>query len=175
MLPVDVFGQPAAIEALLEVAGRHELVLIRDSCEAIGAERNGVGVGTKGKASVFAFYPNKQMTTGEGGIVVTDDADFARLIRSMANQGRDDNGTWMNHVRLGYNYRLDEISAALGLSQLARLDSILDRRARGRRLVRRAARRARRGPHPTRRARDDADELVRLRHPRRPRGSTARP
>jgi perosamine synthetase len=130
LLPVDVFGQPAAMEDLLEVAGRHGLVVIRDACEAIGAERNGLRVGKQGKATVFAFYPNKQMTTGEGGVVVTDDADFARLIRSMANQGRDDNGTWMNHVRLGYNYRLDEMSAALGLSQLARLDTILDRRAR---------------------------------------------
>jgi perosamine synthetase len=130
LLPVDVFGQPAAMEELLPIADRHGLVVIRDACEAIGAERHGLRVGKQGKASVFAFYPNKQMTTGEGGVVVTDDADFARLIRSMANQGRDDNGTWMNHVRLGYNYRLDEMSAALGLTQLARLDAILDRRNR---------------------------------------------
>jgi perosamine synthetase len=129
LLPVDVFGQPAAIEDLLDIAARRKLRVIRDACEAIGAERNGRRVGTQGTASVFAFYPNKQMTTGEGGIVVTDDRALAGVIRSMANQGRDDQGTWMNHVRLGYNYRLDEMSAALGLSQLARLDAILDRRA----------------------------------------------
>jgi perosamine synthetase len=130
LLPVDVFGQPAAMEDLLAIAGRRGLTVVRDACEAIGAERNGLRVGAQGKASVFAFYPNKQMTTGEGGLVVTDDQEFAGLLRSMANQGRDDEGTWMNHVRLGYNYRLDEMSAALGLAQLARLDAILDRRAR---------------------------------------------
>src|SRR5436305_1081097 len=102
--------------------------MFQDACEAIGAERNGQRVGSQGKASVFAFYPNKQITTGEGGMIATDDADFARVLRSLANQGRDDSGTWMNHVRLGYNYRLDEMSAALGLSQVRRLDQIIDRR-----------------------------------------------
>jgi perosamine synthetase len=129
ILPVDVFGQPAATEAIDALARRHALKVVRDGCEAIGAERNGCLVGSDGTPTVFAFYPNKQLTTGEGGIVVTNDADFARVLRSMRNQGRDDNGTWMNHVRLGYNYRLDEMSAALGISQLARLDPILDRRA----------------------------------------------
>ncbi len=130
LLPVDVFGQPAAIDELVEIAARHDLALIRDGCEAIGAERDGRRVGAEGRATAFAFYPNKQMTTGEGGILVTDDRNLARVARSMSNQGRDDEGTWMNHVRLGYNYRLDEMSAALGLSQLRRLDSFLDRRAR---------------------------------------------
>jgi perosamine synthetase len=130
LVPVDIFGQPAPIEDLMAIAERHGLVLIRDACEAIGAERNGRRVGRDGKATVFAFYPNKQMTTGEGGVIVTDDAAYSKILRSMSNQGRDDSGTWMNHVRLGYNYRLDEMSAALGLSQLARLDEILDRRAR---------------------------------------------
>lgn len=130
LLPVDVFGQPAPVEALRDVAERRGLVLFQDACEAIGAERHGRRVGTQAKAAVFAFYPNKQMTTGEGGMVVTNDTAFARVIRSMSNQGRDDAGTWMNHVRLGYNYRLDEMSAALGCSQLARLDEIIDRRAR---------------------------------------------
>src|SRR5699024_8572999 len=95
-------------------------------------ERNGVKVGAPGyaDAAVFAFYPNKQMTTGEGGMVVTDDDAMAAAMRSLCNQGRDDAGTWMNHVRLGYNYRLDEMSAALGLSQIGRIDQILAGRER---------------------------------------------
>jgi perosamine synthetase len=130
ILPVDVFGQPAAAEQLDEIGRAHDIPVIYDACEAIGAERNGRRSGSWGKAAVFAFYPNKQITTGEGGMIVTDDPDYARLLRSLCNQGRDDNGTWMNHVRLGYNYRLDEMSAALGLSQLARIGAILERRAR---------------------------------------------
>ena len=132
IVPVDVFGQPCRIDDIVDIARRHGLAVVRDACEAIGAERAGVrvGVSTQGDATVFAFYPNKQMTTGEGGMVVTDDAEMAAAMRSMANQGRDDAGTWMNHVRLGYNYRLDEMSAALGRSQLARLDAILANRAR---------------------------------------------
>jgi perosamine synthetase len=129
LLPVDVFGQPADLEHLSALARRHDLVLIEDACEAIGAERNGRRVGADATAAVFAFYPNKQMTTGEGGMIVTNDEAAARAMRSLANQGRDDNGTWMNHVRLGFNYRLDEMSAALGRSQLSRIDDILDRRA----------------------------------------------
>jgi len=129
LIPVDVFGQPAAIEDLVAIAENHGLMLIRDACEAIGAERNGRRIGSQGLATVFAFYPNKQMTTGEGGVIVTNDVAYSRVLRSMSNQGRDDDGTWMNHVRLGYNYRLDEMSAALGLSQLQRLDAIIARRA----------------------------------------------
>jgi len=128
IVAVDVFGQSCAIEDLLDIAERRGLCVVRDSCEAIGGERHGRRIGPQGLASVFAFYPNKQMTTGEGGVVVTDDADLARVVRSMSNQGRDDDGTWMNHVRLGYNCRLDEMSAALGISQLRRLDQILERR-----------------------------------------------
>lgn len=130
IVTVDVFGQPSPVETLREIAERHGLTLIQDACEAIGAERLGRRVGTQARAAVFAFYPNKQMTTGEGGMVVTDDRNLARVIRSLSNQGRDDCGTWMNHVRLGYNYRLDEMSAALGLSQLSRLEEILALRAR---------------------------------------------
>jgi len=130
IVSVDVFGQPAAIEDLMTISDRHGLRLVRDACEAIGAERNGRRIGSQGLATVFAFYPNKQMTTGEGGVIVTDNAAYSRVLRSMSNQGRDDDGTWMNHVRLGYNYRLDEMSAALGLSQLGRLDSIIAQRAR---------------------------------------------
>jgi perosamine synthetase len=129
LLPVDVFGQPAATEALAAVAGRHGLAVVRDACEAIGAARNGCRAGADGTPTVFAFYPNKQMTTGEGGIIVTGDSALARVLRSLCNQGRDDNGTWMNHVRLGYNYRLDEMSAALGVTQLGRIEAILGRRA----------------------------------------------
>ena len=132
IIPVDVFGQPCPIEDIHAIAHRHDLRIIQDSCEAIGAERNGekVGAPTYADAAVFAFYPNKQMTTGEGGMIVTSDDDMARTMNSLRNQGRDDAGTWMNHVRLGYNYRLDEMSAALGLSQVARLDAILDGRER---------------------------------------------
>ena len=130
LVPVDVFGQPAPIEDLITISDRHGLRLVRDACEAIGAERNGRRIGSQGLATVFAFYPNKQMTTGEGGMIVTNDLAYSRVLRSMSNQGRDDDGTWMNHVRLGYNYRLDEMSAALGLSQLRRLDTMIARRAR---------------------------------------------
>lgn len=131
IVPVDVFGQPADMDAIGAIARRHGLTIVQDSCEAIGAERNGQRAGSHPdvKSAVFAFYPNKQMTTGEGGIVVTDDREFAKVLRSLANQGRDDAGTWMNHVRLGYNYRLDEMSAALGVTQISRLDDILARRA----------------------------------------------
>ena len=130
LVVVDVFGQPAALEDLAEIADRHGLALVEDACEALGAERNGRRLGTHGKAAVFAFYPNKQMTTGEGGMIVSDDPAYCDVLRSLANQGRDDAGTWMNHVRLGYNYRLDEMSAALGVSQLNRIGEILDRRER---------------------------------------------
>jgi perosamine synthetase len=129
ILPVDVFGQPAAAEALDEIGRAHDIPIIYDACEAIGAERNGRRSGSWGRAAVFAFYPNKQITTGEGGMIVTDDPEYARVLRSLCNQGRDDNGTWTNHVRLGYNYRLDEMSAALGVSQMTRIDVILARRA----------------------------------------------
>ncbi|WZP00191.1 DegT/DnrJ/EryC1/StrS family aminotransferase [Isosphaeraceae bacterium EP7] len=130
IVAVDVFGQPCPIEELRSIAEEHDLELIQDACEAIGAERNGRRVGSQARAAVFAFYPNKQITAGEGGMIVTDDRAFARVLRSLSNQGRDDDGTWMNHVRLGFNYRLDEMSAAMGLTQLGRLDEILDRRAR---------------------------------------------
>ena len=130
LVPVDVFGQPAPIEDLMVISERQGLSLIRDACDAIGTERNGQRIGNQGLATVFAFYPNKQMTIGEGGIIVTNDVAYSRVLRSMSNQGRDNDGTWVNHVRLGYNYRLDEMSAALGISQLRRLDTIIARRAR---------------------------------------------
>jgi perosamine synthetase len=128
ILPVDVFGQPADIDPIRQVAERHRLTVIEDACEAIGAEYKGRQAGTLGDAAVFAFYPNKQMTTGEGGLIVTDVDEWDALFRSLRNQGRDQSGTWLNHVRLGYNYRLDEMSAALGVAQLARMEELLHKR-----------------------------------------------
>jgi perosamine synthetase len=130
VLPVDVFGQPADFDPIRRVADRCNLVLIEDACEAIGAEYKGHKAGTLGDVAVFAFYPNKQMTTGEGGVLVTDRDDWDLLFRSLRNQGRDESGTWLNHVRLGYNYRLDEMSAALGAAQLERLEELLAKRER---------------------------------------------
>ncbi len=130
LLPVHVFGQPCDMESLTEIAARYEVTLLEDACEAMGSEYQGRRVGSFGRAAVFAFYPNKQMTTGEGGMMVTDDAEWASLFRSLRNQGRDEDGTWLRHVRLGYNYRLDELSAALGLAQLHRLDALIEKRER---------------------------------------------
>jgi perosamine synthetase len=130
ILPVHVFGQPADMDPLLEVARRHGFSVIEDSCEAIGAEYKGRKVGVLGDAGVFAFYPNKQMTTGEGGMLVTDRDDWNSLFRSLRNQGRDVFDAWLSHTRLGYNYRLDELSAALGMAQMERIDELLDKRHR---------------------------------------------
>jgi perosamine synthetase len=129
ILPVHVFGQPADVAPILDIARRYQLIVVEDACEAIGAEYRGQQVGTFGQAAVFAFYPNKQITTAEGGMIVTHDAAWAGLFRSLRNQGRDDNGTWLHHVRLGYNYRLDELSAALGVAQMERIDELIARRA----------------------------------------------
>jgi dTDP-4-amino-4,6-dideoxygalactose transaminase len=130
ILPVHAFGQPADMDPILEVARQHDLFVIEDSCEAIGAEYKGRRAGSLGDAAVFAFYPNKQITTGEGGMVVTDREDWANLVRSLRNQGRDVFDAWLDHTRLGYNYRLDEMSAALGLAQMRRIDELLAKRAR---------------------------------------------
>lgn len=127
---VDAFGQPADRAPILDIAGRHHLAVIEDTCESLGAEYAGRKVGTFGAAAVFAFYPNKQITTGEGGMIVTDRADWADLFRSLRNQGRDIFNAWLDHTRLGYNYRLDEMSAALGLSQMRRIDRLIEQRAR---------------------------------------------
>jgi len=127
ILAVDVFGQPADWPALTELADAHDLLLIDDACEALGASAGGAPMGSWGDAASFGFYPNKQITTGEGGCITTDDADLAARCRSLRNQGRADDGQ-MRHVRLGYNYRLDELSAALGRVQVERLDDLLDRR-----------------------------------------------
>ncbi len=130
ILGVDVFGVPADWPALTALANEHDLVLIDDACEALGASAGGRTIGGWGDAASFGFYPNKQITTGEGGCITTDDASLARRCRSLRNQGRSPQPSGrMRHDRLGYNYRLDEMSAALGCAQLDRLDTLLDRRA----------------------------------------------
>jgi perosamine synthetase len=128
ILPVDVFGQPADLDPILRVASHYRLPVIEDSCEALGAEYKGRPAGTIGKFGVFAFYPNKQITTGEGGVVITNDAAAADFMRSLRNQGRAVGDTWLQHTHLGYNYRLDEMSAALGAVQLSRLDELSAKR-----------------------------------------------
>jgi len=128
IMVVHTFGLPADLDALLEIASRHDLRVIEDACEAIGAEYKGRKVGTFGDAGVFAFYPNKQITTGEGGMVVTPHEDVTTTIRSLRNQGRTSTGDWFEHLEVGYNYRISEINCALGLSQLRRIGSILDAR-----------------------------------------------
>jgi len=130
LLPVHVFGQPAEMDPLIDLARTHDLVLIEDACEAVGAQYNGRRVGTLGDAAAFAFYPNKQMTTAEGGMITTRHDTWDRLFRSLRNQGRDVFDSWLTHSRLGYNYRLNELSAALGIAQLKRIDELLAKRER---------------------------------------------
>jgi dTDP-4-amino-4,6-dideoxygalactose transaminase len=130
LLPVDVFGQPADMDPIQEVADEFELPIIEDACEAIEAEYKGRKAGKLGDMAVFAFYPNKQITTGEGGVIVTDDDQAAVLMRALRNQGRAPEDTWLQHTYLGYNYRMDEMSAALGRVQISRLDELLEKRQR---------------------------------------------
>jgi len=130
IIPVDVFGQPADMDPILAVARKHGLRVVEDSCEALGARYHGRRAGALGDVGVFGFYPNKQITTGEGGMIVTNDEPIARVARSMRNQGRGEGAGWLTHERLGYNFRLSDINCALGLAQLRRIDEILARRAR---------------------------------------------
>jgi perosamine synthetase len=130
VLPVDVFGQPADLDFISETARKFHLTIIEDSCEALGATYKGRQAGTLGKYGVFGFYPNKQITTGEGGMIVTNDDEAATLMRALRNQGRAPGDTWLQHTHLGYNYRLDELSAALGVVQMGRLDEMIERRLR---------------------------------------------
>ena len=129
VLAVDVFGQPADYDVLRESADTYGLKIIEDSCEALGAMYKGRHAGLLGNSGVFAFYPNKQITTAEGGLVVTNDDETARLVRSMRNQGRAEGDTWLEHTYLGYNYRMDEMSAALGTVQMSRIDQLIRNRA----------------------------------------------
>ena len=128
ILVVHIFGQPADLDPIFEIATRHNLIVIEDACEAIGAEYKGRRVGAIGTAGAFAFYPNKQMTTGEGAALVTNDDEWANLFRSLRNQGRDKFDGWLNHSRLGYNYRMSELNASVGVVQLKRLDELLRKR-----------------------------------------------
>ena len=128
ILAVDVFGQPADWDAIRAIADRYGLILIEDSCEALGAEYKQRKAGSFGDYGVFAFYPNKQITTAEGGMIVTNDARGGKLMQALRNQGRAPGDTWLQHTYLGYNYRLDELSAALGVAQMNRLEELLQKR-----------------------------------------------
>ncbi|MGC2255233.1 MAG: DegT/DnrJ/EryC1/StrS family aminotransferase [Candidatus Acidiferrales bacterium] len=128
ILAVDAFGHPAEWGVISRVAEQYNLRVIDDSCEALGAEYNGRKLGQFGDAAAFAFYANKQITTGEGGALVTNNPEIARVARSLRNQGRSEMGSWLEHERLGFNYRMNEMSAALGVSQLRRVDTFLAQR-----------------------------------------------
>jgi perosamine synthetase len=130
ILPVHVFGLPCDMAPILGIARDFNLRVLEDACEALGAEYAGRRAGTFGDAAAFAFYPNKQMTTAEGGMVVTNDAQIAATCRSLRNQGRDDASGWLRHTSLGYNYRLSDLHCALGLAQLERIEELLSARAR---------------------------------------------
>ncbi len=148
IIAVETFGNPAFMDVYEQIAARHEIPLIEDCCEALGTVYKGRRCGSFGRAGVFGFYPNKQITTGEGGCIVTDDHRLAEVCRSLRNQGRPlgwrpadtaekaagasaggvSTGSWLRHERLGYNYRLSDLNAAVGVAQLRRLDKILARR-----------------------------------------------
>lgn len=129
ILAVDVFGYMADLQALRTIADRNHLFLIEDSCEAMGSEWAGKRAGSFADCAVFGFYPNKQMTTGEGGMLVTDHPELAMMARSLRNQGRDDADVFLVHHRLGYNYRISDINCALGISQLSRLPAMIRNRS----------------------------------------------
>jgi perosamine synthetase len=128
LVAVDIYGYPCELDELRAICERHGIALVQDACEALGSRYRGRLVGSHGPSAVFAFYPNKQITTGEGGIVTTHSEEEWRLLRSLRNQGRADSGGWLEHARLGFNYRMDDVRAAIGLGQLEKLDGILERR-----------------------------------------------
>jgi perosamine synthetase len=129
LVAVDIFGYPCELDPLIALCERHGLVLVEDACEALGARYRGRPLGSHGHPATFAFYPNKQMTTGEGGAVTTNDERQYELLVSLRNQGRLETSSWLQHGRLGYNYRLDDVSAALGIGQVEKLDRMLAGRA----------------------------------------------
>ncbi len=132
VLGVEAFGNPGEMDRLAMLAARYEIPFVEDSCEGLGSSHKGRKVGTFGRCGVFGFYPNKQITTGEGGMIVTNDTKLADLCRSYRNQGRDPGsaGGWLSHDRLGYNYRLSDINCAIGIVQMQRLEHIVDARQR---------------------------------------------
>jgi perosamine synthetase len=131
IVAVDMFGYPCELDELRAIAQRHGLVVIEDAAEALGAEYRGRPVGSHGPSAVFGFYPNKQITTGEGGVVVTHSEDVQRQLVSLRNQGRSyEGGGWFHHVQVGLNYRWTDLQAAIGIAQLEKLDAILALRRR---------------------------------------------
>jgi perosamine synthetase len=128
ILPVEVFGNPAGMDKVCEIARINNLMVVEDSCEALGSALNGKKAGTFGTMSVFGFYPNKQITTGEGGMILTDNDDLADMCVSLRNQGRAGDSRWLSHERLGYNFRLSDINCALGIVQLARIEQFKAKR-----------------------------------------------
>jgi perosamine synthetase len=129
IVAVDMFGYPCELDELRAIAARHGLWLIDDSCEALGAEYKGLPIGSHGVSGAFGFYPNKQITTGEGGIVTTHSEEEWELLKSLRNQGRSYDSRWFHHVRLGFNYRITDVQAAMGIGQLEKLDRLLAMRA----------------------------------------------
>lgn len=130
ILIVDIFGYPAEVPALVEIAERHGLARVEDACQSIDGAHDGRKLGTFGHPAVYGFYANKQLTTAEGGVILTDDARLAGVLQSLRNQGRSDDGAWLVHSRLGFNYRLSDVHSAIGVAQLERLTDMLDARAR---------------------------------------------
>lgn len=139
ILAVEAFGNPRYMDTYAKIAAKYEIPLVEDSCEALGTVYNGRAAGSFGRAGVFGFYPNKQITTGEGGMIVTNDDRLADACRSLRNQGRavagkgsiepgSTGGSWLRHDRLGFNYRMSEVNAAMGVGQMQRFDEILETR-----------------------------------------------
>jgi perosamine synthetase len=129
VVAVDIYGYPCELDELRSICDARGIALVQDACEGLGARYKGAPVGSQGQSAVFAFYPNKQITTGEGGMVTTHSESEWRLLRSLRNQGRADSGGWLEHARLGFNYRIDDIRAAIGVGQLEKLDAILAARS----------------------------------------------
>lgn len=128
ILVVHIFGQSCDMGPIIRLANKYKLQIMEDACESICATYKKKKVGTFGRAGVFAFYPNKQMTTGEGGMIVTNNKNIYETCYSLKNQGRAKNDQWLNHKYLGYNYRMDEMSAVLGITQLEKIDFMISQR-----------------------------------------------